>query len=233
MAISVSSDIKESNISFNGNSLISNGSTWSIDRGSVNIGSIIEMGSHSKCSTNIENIRSKNLKCTYLKLLAHITCSDETLSTETTHNVTVCYTIEYENDNGIQRIVDCFYPKYDFEDDYINDYSIIAVPCGYIRSLSVSIINNEDVEVDITNTGLYYCMAVTEETMNTTIINQFDTDLKYEIPSIVEDYLNDYFGGGGGDDGTINLVIPLVQALPNINSVPDGYICRLASMDAR
>ena len=220
MALSVSSDIKESNISFNNNSLISNNDEWEVDRGSVTLGDVITMGEHSKCSTTVKNIRNKNLKCTYLKLLAHVTCDDESLSTETTHNVSVCYTIEYEVDKKVQRIVDCFYPKYDFEDDYINDYSIIDVPCGYIKSINVSIINNEDVEVDITNTGLFYCMAVTEETMSVTINNIYQ-----ELPEMVEDIIQ--------ESGVSNLIIPLVDTLPNINSVPDGYICRLSSMNAR
>lgn len=181
MALSVTNNIKESDISFNSKTLISNNSNWTVESGEVIIGSTIILGENSRCSMTTGNIQTDKLECTHLKLVAHLTCDDESYSTENAHKVCVLYNIEYiDKDNKEVTILDHFYPKYDFEDNY-SDYSIIKVPSSYIKSVKVTLINNEDIPVKITNTGLYYSRVINEDTVKDTTIDSVQEAMNENI----------------------------------------------------
>lgn len=175
MALSISSNIKESDISFNSKTLISNSSSWQVEKGEVTLGSTIVLGENSRCSMTTGNIHGDKLECTHLKLVAHLTCDDESYSTENTHKVCVLYNIEYiDNDNKETVILDHFYPNYDFEENY-KDYSIIKVPSSYIKSVKVTLINNEDIPVKVTRTGLYYSRVIKEDNIKDVVSDNFSS----------------------------------------------------------
>lgn len=207
MSMSVSDTIKESSISFNSTTLINNNSSWTVTKGNVTLGSTIIMGSKSKCSLTITKSIDEKFKCQYLKLLAKISSNDTTLSTENVHKVSVSYDITYVDDKGIQsKIVDCYYPKYDFEDDYTNDYSIISVPDSSIISITVTISNNEDEEIKVLSTGLYYSKKVDEEMVSDIAKEAVEESIIDRNPEIVEplvDMINEQI-----QDGNIYYLVP-------------------------
>lgn len=173
MALSVTDNIRESDISFGSKTLIYNNSNWKIEGGDVTLGSTIILGENSRCSMTTGNIQTDKLECTHLKLVAHLTCDDESYSTENAHKVCVLYNIEYiDKDNKETIILDHFYPNYDFEDNY-KDYSIIKVPSSYIKSVKVTLINNEDISVKVTETGLYYSRVIKEDNIKDVVSDNF------------------------------------------------------------
>lgn len=150
-----------------------------------------------------------NKDCEYLKLVCGLTTSDTTLTTDSYGAVCVDYVISYkDNDNNTKRLVDSFYPKYKHENNGQADSTIISAP-GLITSIRITVTNNEDISVSVSDFKVYMAANVAEVT-----------------PDDVGEKLTEYYNNGG----QTTLVIPLVQTLPAISSVPDGYICRLASI---
>lgn len=150
-----------------------------------------------------------NKDCEYLKLVCGLTTSDTTLTTDSYGAVCVDYVISYkDNDNNTKRLVDSFYPKYKHENNGQADSTIISAP-GLITSIRITVTNNEDISVNVSDFKVYMAANVAEVT-----------------PDDVGEKLTEYYNNGG----QTTLVIPLVQTLPAISSVPDGYICRLASI---
>lgn len=143
-----------------------------------------------------------NKKCEYIKLVCGLTSEDKKLTTDYYNAVCIDCTIHYFDENNNRKsIVDSFYPRYKHENNNLDDFTIISSPTN-IDYIDIEIINNENVDIDI-------------------------TELKVYISEDIGDELNDYYNNGGQ---TV-LVIPLVQTLPDVDSVPDGYICRLASIE--
>ena len=154
-----------------------------------------------------DNIVGQN--CDYLKLMCGVTCNNTNKSTEDKPALCVVYYVNYEDSEGnISTISYSFYPKYKHENDNQSDFTIISTP-GYIRNINIYVYNNDTLTVAVSDFKVYYAehVEVTGET--------------------VAKAINDYTNNGG----TFNLVIPLVTSLPPIGSVPDGYICRLASLN--
>lgn len=150
-----------------------------------------------------------NKECEYLKLVCGLTSADKSLTTDFYGAVCVDYTIHYKDEDGLLRtMVDSFYPKYKHENNNSEDSTIISAP-GEISYISITVTNNEDISVDISDFKVYISELVAEVT-----------------PEDVGDKLSQYYNNGG----QTTLVIPLVQTLPDVHSVPDGYICRLASI---
>lgn len=150
-----------------------------------------------------------NKNCEYFKLVCGLTVNDTTLTTDSYGAVCIDYDVVYEdNDGNDARIVDGFYPKYKHENNNKEDSTIVNAP-GSVKSISINVSNNEDVAVQVSDFKVYISVVAAEVT-----------------PDDVGDKLTEYYNNGG----QTTLVIPLVQTLPNVNSVPDGYICRLASI---
>jgi hypothetical protein len=105
-------------------------------------------------------------------------------------------------------LTDGFYPKYKHENNNQSDSTIISAP-GLIKYIELNVTNNEDISVSVSDFEVYMAANVAEVT-----------------PDDVGEKLTEYYNNGG----QTTLVIPLVDELPDIRSVPDGYICRLSSI---
>ena len=149
-----------------------------------------------------------NRDCEYIKLVCGLDIEDETLTTDFYGAVCIDYIINCRDDKGHnKKSVDGFYPKYKHENNNGSDSTIIASP-GKIESIEVNITNNEDISVNISDFKVFV-----SETTNMS-------------PESIGNGLSEYYNNGG----QTTLVIPLVNELPDINSVPDGYICRLSTI---
>ena len=62
--------------------------------------------------------------------------------------------------------------------------------------------------------------------MNISDFKVFVSETTNMSPESIGNGLSEYYNNGG----QTTLVIPLVNELPDINSVPDGYICRLSTI---
>lgn len=147
-----------------------------------------------------------NKNCEYLRFRCGVTVSDTTLSSNGFGAVCVNYEIHYKDSEGNNQVIlDGFYPKYKHENNNKSDQTIVNAP-GLIDYVEIELINNEDIQVNISDFLVFYAEPIDGDT--------------------IVDLLNDYTDNGG----TFNLVIPLVETLPDPADVPDGYICRLASL---
>ena len=203
MSVSVSNNIKENSINFSRDSLLSNTSGWEVIRGEVTINEQLVMGAGSACRLVVNG---NNMKCNYFKLLGHLTSKDNSLSTDNFNKVSMVYRIRYiDNQENEKVITDIFYPKYDFEINNKGDYTIISVPQTPITSIEITIYNSEDVEVSFVETGLFISKLVDAE----------------DVGNIAVDAVQDALC-----NNLMELVIPLIDKLPDINDVPDGAIFR-------
>lgn len=190
MSKSYSSDSDE-NISFNNTPIIA------INNFSVGSEGSVDLGNHTV---------EKN--CDYFKLVCGLTVSDTSISSESGAAVCVVYTINYTDENNQSiKITDTFYPRFKHENDNVSDFTIIEAP-GVVDSIDIFVINNEAVQVNVSDFNVYYAEHVVVDGES------------------VANAINEYTNNGG----TFNLVIPLVSSLPPIESVPDGYVCRLISL---
>lgn len=206
MSTAISDKVDVKSISFNNTSLINNSSSWKVVKGTASFSDIITLGSGSEISLYID-CTDKSIIAEYIKLLAHLSCDDTTLTTDNVHNVSVTYTIEYENSDNDKTstdiIVDAYYPKYDFELNYDSDFVVIEVPSNKILGIQVSIINNEDIDIKINNTGLYVSNIINEQTVQAVVQDTVDR-------TIGEEYLKRLS------------CIDVLDVSPDINSVPNG-----------
>lgn len=218
MSKAFSDTITTDDMSFGSTSYISNSSDWQTKKGNINYGNTITMGSDSRCSVS----RSfNNEKINYMKFKVKLDADDHTLTTDNGHAVTGLCTATYADEKGNTQTKQWnFYPKYVFEDDYTDDNVIIQLGNNqYLRNVKVELINKEDVPVKILETGLNTSRVVDEETFK----DFAEQLLEYpEYVAALADALSAY---------PTELVIPLVDELPDISEVPDGYICRLSTME--
>lgn len=216
MANSFSNQVKSSAIQFSKDSLISNTSDWRINTGTGTLGETITLDANSSCTLDlISPLKSSQVK--YMKILATVDCNDKSISTISEHNLSICYTITF-NDN--KNIVETFYPSFNFEQLYIeniiNNFSIIDTNDTIIDSINITIYNYYDIQIKIEETALYYNLSPVDTTY---LESKEYTDKLFEQ---IKD---------GFEFGNIDLTIPLVYSLPPIDSVPDGAIFRLASIN--
>ena len=223
MANAFSGKITAGDISF-GSSHISTNSNWITDKGSVTKGNQIVMGADSKCHLHVS---FDNEKVNYIKLQLKLTSDDTSLSTDNFHAVSgLCDIITQDNDNRVYTKHSAFYPKYIFEDSYTDDFTIIQLNTNArLKTVNITLINKEDVTVKFLIAGLYLNKVVDEETFDEFSSSELEKaaymDKLVDSLTSNEDF-NDYLDG--------KLVIPLVDELPDIDDVPDGYICRLSTM---
>lgn len=216
MAKAFSDSITTDDMSFGSNSYISNNDNWTTNKGDITYGNIITMGTDSRCSIS-KNI--DNQKINYMKFTIKLDSDDHSLTTDNGHAVTgICkatYTDEDENTKIKQWN---FYPKYVFEDDYRDDNIIIQLGNNQrLQKVDVELINKENVPIKILKTGLNVSRVVDEDTFK-----EFSNET-LESPEYIDNLANAL-------DGKMELVIPLVDTLPDPSEVPDGYICRLSTM---
>jgi hypothetical protein len=178
MSLAVSNKIDEKSISWNSESILNNNSAWSIISGVATLGSKITLGSGAEISLTLD-LSGKEYKGNYLKLITHLTCDDTTLSTDNVHNVCVIcevnYLVETDGKKEEELVMYEYYPKYDFEESYNKDYTIVQALNSKIKSINVSIVNYESVPVEITGTGLYISYVIDEGTVQTVVNNTINS----------------------------------------------------------
>ena len=199
MANAFSDTITKDDISFYGQSVISNLDAWHTEKGSITYGNTINMGADSRC---VVNKAFNNEKIDYLKFKVKLDSDDHTLSTDNGHAVTGLCTATYiDENNQVLTNQYHFYPKYVFEDDYQDDYTIIQLGANQrLTNLKVELINKEDVPVKILETGMNVSKVIDEETLgelveNTIVNNETVKDaINRDIDSRMEDKMSDYYG---------------------------------------
>lgn len=228
MSKAFSDTITTDNMSFGKTNYISNSSNWNTTKGDVSYGDDITMGSDSRC---VVEKSFDNMKVNYMKFKVGLDADDHSLTTDNGHAVTGLCTATYvDEDNKTQTKQYHFYPKYKFEDSYVDDNIIIQLGNNQkLKNVKVELINKEDVPIKIKETGFQVSRVVDDDTFND-FAKETLTDFEYtdELIDLIEndegfnEWIDDKMGG--------NLVIPLVDVLPDIDSVPDGYICRLSTI---
>lgn len=253
MAKAFSDTIDENNISFGSTSYINNRSDWSTTKGDITYGDTIIMGADSRC---IVNSVFRNQKVNYIKISLKIDADNSTISTKNGHAVSCFCNVTYNDNEGVtQNKQWSFYPKYVFEDDYIDDNTVIQLGNNmYLKNIYLEIINKEEVPVKIIGTDLKISVIVDEETINNKLKEpEFIGDIadlveqSYDfnnnnnnldnpeyvsklVDTIASELMkNDKFNKFL-DKRSKYLVIPVVDRLPDIKNVPDGYVCRVDAL---
>lgn len=216
MAKAFSDTITTDDMSFGSNSYISNNDNWTTKKGDITYGNIITMGTDSRCAIS-KNIN--NQKINYMKFSIKLDSDDHSLTTDNGHAVTGICRATYTDKDGSTEVKQWnFYPKYIFEDDYRDDNIIIQLGNNQrLQKVDIELINKEDVPVKILKTGLNVSRVVDEDT--------FEEFSNETLES--QEYIDNLTSAL---DGKMDLVIPLVDTLPDPSEVPDGYICRLSTM---
>lgn len=212
MAKGFSDTTNDNDITFDNYSYLSNNSNWTTIDGNITYGETIVMDADSSM---INKLQFNKIKCNYIKLQIHLSADDKSLSTDNYHSVYGIFEIDFTNKKGekAKKIFE-YYPKYEFEDTYIDDYTTIKIDdSASIDSISVTIGNSESVPINITETGLYISKVVDEAAIKDAI--KTDEDIRNTIDDIISDYIS-----------TSDLIIPLINDISEMNSKPDGAIAR-------
>lgn len=119
------------------------------------------------------------------------------------------------NNNTQSNINQYLFFKFDNE-DYYDDELVFSIDNTKLTSFSLTITNKMSSTMTVTNWKLQ---------RNYVEVNSDNFD------EYANDYMNNNFDNYADDymEHLTTLIIPLVQTLPDINDVPDGYICRLAT----
>lgn len=183
--------------------------------GSVS-GGVLTLPAHSSCEFSLTGpVTSKDIQ--YMKLKCNIirSDSDEQFTDYNYNNIIQVIGSGKYNDDNIY-INESLMFKFDDEQNFSNE-TIFEVNRCIINTLSVKVRNNSDESISIDKFVLDYNYNQVDEGNVNDYINEW-------ADSNFDNKVNDYMTSPNN-----TLVIPLVQVLPDINSVPDGYICRLAS----
>ena len=211
MANAFSGTITQDDISFDSNSYISNSDNWSTQYGSITYGSTIVMGSDSRC---VDSKSFNNDKINYLKFQIKLDSDDHSLTTDNGHAFTGLCVANYTDDKGQSHTKRYFfYPKYVFEDDYINDYTIVQLGSNQrLNSIRIELINEEDVAVKVLETGLYVSRVIDQEAIEDEVLNNEE----------IYDYINDLI------DTKIQAgcFIRLLASQAELSTVQEGELCR-------
>ena len=206
MSIAVSNNIDEKSISWNNESLLTKDVDWGVVSGSFVNGEYLELSAGAELHYNLD-LNDRNIKANYLKLLNRVTCEDTTLSTDNVHNVSIIYEVYYlaESADGIVEKFDIYqhYPKYEFEDNFDKDYTIVRSRNSNISRIEITLINNEDIPVRFKNIRLFISVVLDEGTVNNVVQNV--------VKETVGEDLTKYIG-----------CIPVLDADPDPSTVPNG-----------
>lgn len=206
MSIAVSNKIDEKSISWNNESLLTKDVDWFIRSGGFTKGDDLVVQAGSELFYSID-LYDRNIKANYLKLLNRVTCNDPTLSTDNIHNVSIIYEVYYlvDTGDGIAEEVEIYqhYPKYEFEDNFDKDYTIVETRNSNIVRIDVTLVNNETMPIVMKNVGLFMSVVLDEGTVNNVV--------KDVIQQTVEEDFTKYIG-----------CIPVLDADPDPDKVPNG-----------
>ena len=138
----------------------------------------------SKNGTYENSITDINKKCSYIKIIANVSVSNKELTTDDFHPVAVIFNIKYiDDDDNIQTITDCFYPKYQHEVKNKDTYTIIDLPNDKISSIDIEVINSEDAvsSVNLDKLQVKLKLVVNEDTVKD-IVNGGESGSGGSIP---------------------------------------------------
>lgn len=179
-------------------------------------GGVLTLPAHSNCVFNLTGpITSKDIQ--YMKLKCNIIRSDsDEQFTDYNYNniIQVVGSGSYNNDSIY--INESLMFKFDDEQNFSNE-TIFEVNRCIVNTLSVKVRNNSDESISINMFVLDYNYNQVDEGNVNDYINEWALD---NFNNNVDGYM---------ENPEHLLVIPIVDELPDINDVPDGYICRLAS----
>lgn len=183
--------------------------------GSVS-GGVLTLPAHSNCEFSLTGpVTSKDIQ--YMKLKCNIIRSDsDEQFTDYNYNniIQVIGSGKYNNYNIY--INESLMFKFEDEQNFSNEI-IFEVNRCIINTLSVKVRNNSDESISIDKFVLDYNYNQVDEGNVNDYINEWaDSNFDNNVTGYMENPEH-------------ILVIPLVTELPDINDVPDGYICRLAS----
>ena len=211
--IAISNEIQERSLKFSTTSLLGTNPPWTITEGTGTAhGSTVELDANSKAAVYKNNI---NKKITYLKITCELDADDHTLSTQFSKNVAIIVKVTYIGNTSNNTFV--FYPNYIFEEDP-ETFTAVELSGDKVSSIDVQIINSENTHVDAYGVNLFYIVEIDESNIGEAIQESYAEDPQY-IDDVIDEYMNTH---------STQLTIPLVNSLPSISSVPDGYICRLS-----
>jgi hypothetical protein len=140
--------------------------------------------------------------------------------TDTTKKASVNLRISTDSDNK-PILINNYFPKFIYEDTYknriVDNNSIFSIDNSKVTRIVATLYNNYDKAITFNNLTLNYgaISASTEDVLEDIAQN---IDFQNQIAGFVSDALI---------NNTMQLVIPLVDSLPDLDSVPDGYICRV------
>ena len=172
MSVAVSNNIDEKSISWNKDSLISKDVAWGVIEGSYTNDEnlVLEAGTELHY---VLGFYDNSIKANYLKLVDRVTTDEPTLSTDSVHNVSILYDVYYlvDTGDGIGYEIDSFqyFPKYEYEDNFDKDYTIVETRNSNIEKIEVTLINNEDVPVAFKTVGIYMSVVLDEGTVNNVV----------------------------------------------------------------
>ena len=221
MANAFSGQKTNDDISFNKTNYVKTSSNWITDQGTVTTGSELEMSSDSKCHLNVTFHEEK---VDYLKLQLRLSSNDTSLTTDNFHAVTGIYEVTVEKEENNQTVSEVkifsFYPKYEFEESFIDDYTIVQLGSNYnLKSVKVSLINEEDVTIKFTKTGLFISKVMDEETVNDAVKEQIETNQD------IKDYINNMISDKIAEEG---FTIRLLNSQAELSTIKEGELCRCA-----
>lgn len=126
-----------------------------------------------------------------------------------------------------------YYPKFVYEDGYVDDYTIVQVGDNYkLKNVKLSLFNydRENQTIRFKKTGLYLCFTIDEETVKETVVDTVlnDTDINEHIDDKIQQYITS--PSGTTDVQNIiyesGVVFPIYETMSGIPSdAPDGFAC--------
>jgi hypothetical protein len=218
MANSFNSD--DTQIIFNSKNLLDKCS-WVVNSGMIGVSdNTINMGPYSSCKCILKPKIKAGVQ--YLKISCLTDSISKSIYTDVSKNCLINISV-YTNNKERPLLINYYFPSFVYEYTYINNIvdnsSTFSIDSNIIDSIEITINNNYNDTVIFSELILNYC-AVAASTSEVIEELTDSSDFKDQVTSWVSDALI---------NNAMTLVIPLVDSLPDLDSVPDGYICRVHS----
>ena len=176
-------------------------------------GGVLTLQANESATFNLSGSLSGK-EVNYLKM--KITSSSNNANTDYQYQNIIKVAGSGVNNNTQSNINQYLFFKFNNE-DYYDDELVFSIDNTKLTSFSLTITNKMSSTMTITNWKLQRNYVE----VNSDNFSEYASDY---MDMKFDDYADNYM-----ENPEHILVIPLVQELPDINSVPDGYICRLAT----
>lgn len=159
---------------------------WTITNGSISE-NILSLNSGGTASLHVE---TGNTRADYGKIIVDLTSLDTSLSTELEKNVIVTIVFNFASD--LKKKYN-YFPSYNFESIYYNDFMVFDVTSDMIASIDINIVNNESSTIEISDCRLFLNYSSYDISTDITIdyITNLEQQLQITIPDIVLDIIQD------------------------------------------